>query len=247
MNNRRWRIRLGIGLAVLSAFVFALHYLVFQDLHHLGIYTLHDIAFLPLEVLFVTLILHALLERRQHMELMQKLNMVIGAFFSEVGGDLLELLAEVDSDREALIRRFDVGLDWDDRRLQVAAAEAAAGGFSLAPTRDSVAQLRSFMIEKRQFLLGLLENQNLLENERFSDVLWAVFHLGDELQRRKDVSALPDSDLAHLAGDMERVYGQTIAEWFEHLRHLKVRYPYLYSLAVRSNPLGMHTGVEVRA
>jgi hypothetical protein len=37
-----------------------------------------------------------------------------------------------------------------------------------------------------------------------------------------------------------------ISEWFEHLRHLKVRYPYLYSLAVRSNPLDTGAVVEVR-
>ena len=245
MNIRSWRVRLGLVLAIVSAVLFVAHFLIFRDLHHLGIFTVHDIAFLPLEVLIVTLILHALLEHRQRAELMQKLNMVIGAFFSEVGSDLLEKLAEFDPDRGKLLERFDVEIGWDDKRLRQAAAEAMGHTFKLEPTREGIEDLRTFLNQKRQFLLGLLENQSLLENERFTDVLWAVFHLGDELSRRTDIESLPESDIAHLAGDMERAYGRMIAEWFEHLRHLKVRYPYLHSLAVRSNPLDAETGVEV--
>lgn len=245
MHDRKWRLTLGAGLAALSGVLFFVHYLTFHDLHHLGIFTLHDIAFLPLEVLIVTLIIHAMLERRERTELMLKLNMVIGAFYSEVGTELLERLAAFDRDREALASRFDVETEWDDARLVKAVHEASSATFVLEPTREGIAELREFMIAKRQFLLGLLENQNLLENERFTDVLWAVFHLGDELQRRTDVAALPDTDIAHLAGDMERAYGRAISEWFEHLRHLRVRYPYLFSLAVRANPIDEEQGVEV--
>ena len=246
MDKRQWRLRLGITLAAASAALFVLHYLVFRDLHHLGIFTLHDIAFLPLEVLIVTLILHALLEQRQHSELMQKLNMIISAFFSEVGIDLLKHLAALDNDPESLARRFDLDASWDDKRLKQASAEAASGTYKLSPTHESIQAMHDFLCEKRQFLLGLLENQSLLENERFTDALWAVFHLGDELGRRTDIDSLPESDVAHLAGDMERAYGRMISEWFEHLRHLKVRYPYLYSLAVRSNPLDTGAVVEVQ-
>jgi hypothetical protein len=245
MNRSRWRLWLALGLAAIAAVLFVVHYLIFRDPHHLGIFTLHDLAFLPLEVLLVTLVLHALLEHRRHAELMQKLNMVIGAFFSEVGVDLLERLAALDVDRSKLDRGFKLDKSWDDKRLKQAAAEAAAGRFDLKPNRESIREMRGFLNEKRGFLLGLLENQTLLENERFTDVLWAVFHLGDELSRRRDIDSLPESDIAHIAADMERAYGRMIAEWFEHLRHLKSRYPYLYSLSVRSNPLDDEARVEV--
>jgi hypothetical protein len=173
--------------------------------------------------------------------------MVIGAFFSEIGVELLERLSEFDGDPEYLLSRFDVTPDWTDERLAEASKEARSHGFSLSPTREGTAELREFMISKRQFLLRLLENQNLLENEGFTDVLWATFHLGDELQRRRDIMAVSDHDLEHMGGDMERAYGHLIAEWFDHLRHLKTRYPYLYSLSVRANPLDFEKGVEVEA
>ena len=246
MRSRRWRLWFGLGLLAISGVLFWAHYLTFHDLHHLGIFTLHDLAFLPLEVLIVTLLLHAMIEGREHKEMLQKLNMVIGAFFSEVGGDLLEHLSYFDSKPEVLKATYDVGPGWTDAQLKAAAADAAAREFHLQPDREGTVKLREFMIIKRQFLLRLLENQNLLENEGFTDVLWAVFHLGDELQRRDDIMTVPESDLRHMAGDMERAYGRLISEWFEHLRHLKESYPYLYSLGVRGNPLDFEEGVEVR-
>lgn len=247
MNKKAWRIWFGLGLAALSAVLFAAHYLVFRDLHHLGIFTLHDLAFLPLEVLIVTLIIHATLEARERRELFQKLNMVIDAFFSETGIELLECLAEFDTQRDHLAKHFTVSEGWTSQQFDAAAKVAGQHDFHLAPTREGTLELRELLMGQRQFLLRLLENPNLLEDERFTDALWAVFHLGDELKRRKDLRAVPESDFAHLTLDMERAYRCLIVEWLQHLRHLKARYPYLYSIAIRTNPLISDGSVEVVA
>jgi len=78
-------------------FAFRCAHLAFRDFHHLAIFTLHDIAFLPVEVLIVTMILHELLERRARREKLHKLSMVIAAFFSEVGAELLRRIAVFDA------------------------------------------------------------------------------------------------------------------------------------------------------
>ena len=48
-------------------------------------------------------------------------------------------------------------------------------------------------------MLRLLENPNLLEQEAFTEQLWAVFHLADELQYRIDLPHLSNSDYRSLA------------------------------------------------
>lgn len=53
---------------------------------------------------------------------------------------------------------------------------------------------------------------------------------------RNGAAELPESDVRHLAGDIDRVYGQLAREWLAYTRHLKRDYPYLFSLAVRTNP-----------
>jgi len=50
---------------------------------------LGDVAFVPIEVLLVTLIIHRLLSEREKRTRLEKLNMVIGAFFSEMGTDVI--------------------------------------------------------------------------------------------------------------------------------------------------------------
>ena len=44
--------------------------------------------------------------------------------------------------------------------------------------------------QKRDFLLRLLENPNLLEHDSFANLLLAVFHLTEELAQRRDLDRL---------------------------------------------------------
>lgn len=96
--------------------------------------------------------------------------------------------------------------------------------------------LKNFLVQKRQFLLALLENPNLLEHEIFTDLLWATFHLTEELEARKSLTDCPEADIKHIAGDIQRVYCQLIVEWLSYVEHLKSKYPYLFSLVARTHP-----------
>ena len=96
--------------------------------------------------------------------------------------------------------------------------------------------LSSYLKEKSDLLLRQLENSDLIEHEAFTELLWATVHLRDELVYRYDFDVLPESDLQHLSGDVKRVYGLLTRQWLDYLLHLKVQYPYLFSLALRTNP-----------
>ena len=106
--------------------------------------------------------------------------------------------------------------------------------------------LRSFLIEKNYFLLRLLENPNLFEHEAFTDLLRAIFHLTEELVARKDFGKLPISDFNHLAGDIKRAYILLVHQWLEYMKYLKNNYPYLFSLAMRTNPFDQEVSPVVK-
>jgi hypothetical protein len=55
-----------------------------------------DIAFVPIQVLLVTLIISGLLNMREKRVRLEKLNMVIGTFFSEVGTRLVAYFSDFD-------------------------------------------------------------------------------------------------------------------------------------------------------
>jgi hypothetical protein len=118
--------------------------------------------------------------------------------------------------------------------------------FKIDIHKGNIDQMRSLLIDKRAFLLRLLENPNLLEHDEFTELLWAVFHLAEELSNRETVHGLPDTDYDHLAGDIKRASGLLVREWLSYMEHLKGNYPYLFSLAVRTNPFNPQASVEVK-
>ena len=106
--------------------------------------------------------------------------------------------------------------------------------------------LKTFLVEQSSFLLSLLENPVLLEHAEFTEILYATFHLAEELHNRDDITNLPETDYAHLAGDIHRVYGQLVYQWLEYMKYLKNNYPYLFSLAMRKNPFDKSASPIVR-
>lgn len=246
MKKLNWRVQFGVILVASTAVLLFLHELAFPKLaHEFGLYfATHEIAMMPLEVLLVSMVLHSLLERRAHREKMHKMHMVIGAFFSEVGSHLLRRFAAMDGTIEVR-EHFLVNGDWKASRYAAARQAVLAYDYNVQVSAEDLWHLKEMLVGKRQFLLGLLQNPSLLEHEQFTNALWAVFHLTEELEQRPSLDGLPDTDHTHLSGDIKRAYGAVAAQWLEHVEHLQGAYPYLFSLAVRTNPLDPGASVTV--
>jgi hypothetical protein len=241
-----WQVTFGLILISLSVLFYVIHYLIFRDVRHIFIYLIGDIAFLFIDVLIVMLVLHRLLVYREKQSMLKKLNMVIGTFFSEVGTELLKKLSRFDPLSAEIGRRLVVTKDWADRDFMEIARSIHKRQSDINSKKEPLDDAKNFLVSKRPFLLALLENPNLLEHESFTDLLWAVFHLTDELAHRTDLKKLPDSDYEHLAGDMKRAYHKLLVQWLDYMKHLKHDYPYLFSLAMRTNPFDKNASVEVK-
>jgi hypothetical protein len=245
-----WRVRLGLLLVVMAGILYLINFTVFHDLHDLEFYLSIDTAFLPIEILFVVLVIESAISAREKSILLEKLNMVIGTFFSELGTDLMRKITKFDIDTEQIRQSLIITDDWTEKDFKSAASTIKEFDYSLEIGDDQqsiefLQDLKEFLKERRDFLLRLLENPNLLEHETFTDLLRAVFHVTEELEKRKDLTKLPPTDYMHLNGDVERVYGFLISEWIMYMEHLMNNYPYLFSLAMRVNPFDPHAKVEI--
>lgn len=246
MKRLDWTIILGLSLIVLSAIFYIIHFLLFRDAHHILLYLIGDLAFLPIEVLLVTLILHRLLNEREKRVMLKKLYMVIGAFFSEVGTRLLKFFAGFESHPVELGKNLIIKDNWSDQEFINARRFIKNYKYKIKSQNGDLQDLRSYLIEKRGFLLRLLENPNLLEHESFAELLWAVFHLTEELVARQNVRHLSDADFEHLSNDIKRAYVLLISEWLQYMKHLREDYPYLFSLALRTNPHDPNASPEIK-
>jgi len=234
------QIRLGLLFAAISGLLYFIHYSIFHDTHHIFIYMIGDLAFLPLEVFLVVILIERIISHREKLAIMQKLNMVVGAFFSEVGTGLLQRLLGCFANRNEIIRQFAIDQGWTHDDFKKAISKITSREDKSNCNNIDLEELRTFLLEKRSFLLRLLENPNLLEYEQFTDVLWAAFHLTEELEARPSMSGLPATDLQHINGDIERLYGRLASEWISYAEHLNLNYPYLFSLVARIHPFQEH-------
>lgn len=236
MKRFNWMVLTGVLLVVLSALLYGAHFLIFRDTYHIFIYMIGDLAFLPFEVLLVTLIIHRLLSARERRNRLQKLNMVIGAFFSEAGTELLAYLSDSDPDIEKKRDACIMSERWTGKEFDRVEKMIREFDYSIDIGAVRLDGLRNFLLGKREFLLRLLENPNLLEHESFAGLLRAVFHLTEELELRTECGELTEEDKKHMISDIQRVYRALVAEWMRYMKHLRSEYPFLFSFAVRTNP-----------
>ncbi len=244
--ERSYILRLAVLLVSVSAALYVIHYLLFRDLHTVLFYFVMDVAFLPVSVLVVGVIIESLLARRERRTVRNKLNMVIGAFFSQIGNRLLVTLTPAVDRREELRERLGVTGRWNKQDFNKAASFARALDHAIDIDLLALPALRDQLTGHRDFMVRLLENPLLLEHTKFTDLLWAIFHLCEELDYRPDLSELPAADRAHLAGDTRRVYGQLAATWVEYAQHLKTAYPFLFALVVRMQPFQQDPSAVIR-
>lgn len=235
MKKLRNTILLGLGLVGLSALLHAVHYAIFQDLHHILIYLLADIAFIPLEVFFVSVVLERIIEKRDERTITKKLNMLIGLFYQEVGNDLLTQF--VHADLGLASNRLDAMIDfkWDAAKYKNLSACIKMHKYNVSMAHIDLNAMDSLMTMKKDMVVSLITNPTIHEHGAFSEVLMSLFHLADELKHRP-LEALTREDIDHLKVDIDRVYRKLAEEWVTYMSHLQVDYPYLFLAAVKSNP-----------
>jgi len=247
MRRGKWQWVAVAWLVSISLILYVFHFLIFRDSRHIFLWSLTSLAFLPISVLFVTLIINRLLTDRERRARLQKMNMVIGAFFSEVGNEFLAMLAAWDEHAVALRPLLDVKGNWETKDYVRSIRKLAEHAYEVSPERVDLCAVKEFLGERRTFLLRLLENPNLLEHEAFTALLRAVLHVAEELNYRESLEGLPASDIRHLAGDLRRAYAVLVRQWLEYIWFIKSAYPYLFSLAVRTNPFDRDASAIVQS
>lgn len=187
------------------------------------------------------------LKRREESFRRQKLNMVAGLFFSELGTGLLRQFAQLDPRIDILHQILKISNEWENKDFYKAKKRLKEHRFVIDSRRGDLPKLREYLQNRANFLLRMLENPTLQEHGNFTDLLRAVFHLRDELLNRTDLSEMPDTDRQHLEGDIVRIYELLVSEWLSHMRYLKDNYKYLFSLALRVNPFDPDASPVVRS
>jgi hypothetical protein len=244
-EDTEWKVIAGIGLVTLSLALYTAHYLVFQDQQHLFLFLLGDLAFLPIEILVVTIIIEQMLVSRDMRMRTEKLNILIGMFFSRFGTRLLSNLSRDDPGIARIREKLVITEGWTPEQFRAVQSFFRTHSCEISGDRIDLVSLKQFLSGNEEFVMRIIENPMVFEHEAFTDLILAVSHLTEELKAREDLAALPPSDRSHLRADICRVYERLIPEWLKYMEYLKDHYPYLFSLSMRSNPFDPGASVIV--
>ncbi len=224
------------GLFLLSAVIYLVQYAFFHDSRDTLFYMLQDWAFLPAQIAVVTIVLGGVMAEREKRDRLAKTQMLASSFFFDLGTEMLNrLLAR--TDMKDLKPMLHIDPKWQEREFLAAEKTLRTAEVSVRCRPSDFAELKLLLAQKRLSMLVIASNPSLLEHEDFTDMLWAIFHLGDELNARLDFSALQPEDAVHLNEDVARVVREIMVNWLCHMSHIRQEYPYLFLLEAAKNPL----------
>jgi hypothetical protein len=158
---------------------------------------------------------------------------------------LMDRFSRYDPEFDIIRPELLITAQWTDKDFNAAREDAHKHNYGVDIKKVDLDNLKQFLFERRGFLVRLLENPVLMEHQSFTDLLRATFHLAEELAYRNDFLDLPKPDGEHLAVDIKRVFHLIVSEWLDYMRYLKKNYPFLFSLAMRTNPFDDKASVVI--
>lgn len=223
-------------LLLLSFFIYYLQIYIFNNTEQTLFYLFQDLAFLPISVILISYVLQKYSKNKEKEENFKKLQIVVSAFYSELGTTLIRKISVFDKNLTLFKEKVDLRNEIDSNEKKTKLNQIIKFDYDMDIEISDLEDLKSFLTSKKTYITRMFENPNMLEHSRFLEMLWAVFHILDELENREDLNKLPLNDKKHLDNDLKRAYPLLIIEWLEYMYYLNKEYPYLYSLAIRKSP-----------
>ncbi len=246
-----WKAKFSIVMVLLIIIIYGSNYLVLGDAEHIISYIWTHLGFIPVDILIVAFLLDEIIERKEKEAMLEKLDMLMSTFFSEVGNELISQLSTANKYKTSTENLKSIKNwteeDYDNKMAEIKNTSIDFQADIPPEEREEFLEnLRTFLESKREFIINLMINPNLLEKEEFTGLITAILHLDEELEHRKELELVTDADFGHLNGDMQRVYDRLVHEWVYYLKYLYKHYPYMIALIVRTNPFDEDADVYVK-
>ncbi|CEN82602.1 hypothetical protein [Paraclostridium sordellii] len=227
MKKIRYYFVISFILIALSAVMFLIHYLVFGQALNTAYYSLMNLCFIPINSLVVTIILEKFIDYRAKKDRIEKINMLVGIFFTEVGGKLMHLIIDSDKDAKNYITNFE-----DLNNIKKCLNEY---DYKVDMNNIDLCSIKNILLENNNLFVTLISNENVFQHQIFTDLLMSVVHLRDEIIFMEKDDSL-ELNINHLENDVIRVYKNISIQWISYLEYLNKSYPFLYNNAIRVNP-----------
>jgi len=227
-----WLIFFGVLLLTTSATVYLFHYMIFRDAHHIFLYLIGDIGFVPLEVILITMVFHKFLLRKEKHVKFEKLNAVVGVFFTRVGNDLIQFLSQYDLQYEETKKFIDVHNDWTTSDFDKKIKEFRTYKANIDTDQIPLSVLQRIIKKEESLILQVFGNTDMLDSYSLAYLFHTMFHLIDNLDHSTKNGR---TSLHKLDINVEKLYTFLIYRWLHYTKHISEFYPHHYPTLVNKH------------
>lgn len=236
-----------IALFFLCSIVFLVaQLLIFKRTSDTFFYIFQDMIFLPINAIIVSFILGNMIRENEKKERKSKIGILINEFYAESGEDIIIYLNKFVVDLNEVANCIDIKTDWSFADFTKVSNKVSSLNVKFSITEEELDSLYIKLLSKKLNILRLFENQSILEHDQFTEMLWAVYHLLEELRNRNNMQDLSEKDIEHIKVDMKKAYIVLVKEWVIYMQNLKSSYPYLFSLSVRKAIFAKNSGGKIK-
>ena len=113
-SHKKWKIKFSILMIILIIVIYGSNYLVLGDGEHIISYVWTHLGFIPVDILVVAFILDEIIERKEKEAMLEKLDMLMSTFFSEIGNELISQLSSANKYKTNTENLKSIK-NWDDK------------------------------------------------------------------------------------------------------------------------------------
>lgn len=196
--TKKETIRTVLLLCLISTCIYGLQIILFHDVRNTEFYILQDLAFIPISIAITTIVVGNIIDNRAKKEAYEKAAMLRAVFFTDIGRTLMKRLYDVSDAKTLSYLNEAISVKEKQEKIRTC-------NIHVHTDKDTYEFIRTFLTEKQQDLMTLSGNNDLMDQDDFTQLLGGLFHLLDEFSLRGSYDQLKEDDISHMNEDFTKV------------------------------------------
>ena len=159
MKIQKSNIILIVILILLSVSIYYLQNQIFHQESNTIFYLFQDLAFVPIQVLLVTLLLNRFLNLMEARKKTKKINVIISTFFVGVGIEILAMMSVFNRNNDQLYHLLQMS---EEGKIKSLRKKLNDFNYEILVDQERMMRLSALLNQYRDFMLNMLGNYNLM-------------------------------------------------------------------------------------
>lgn len=225
-----------LPIVAITVCFYAIYYLLLHNKDDIITSIMDNIISVPFNVLITGILFDYILNRKTRKIEEEKIDMVIGIFYTEVGNELLKMMTKADECIELVRSDLLATYDWEEENYENAIKILDQMDYCVDIDKIDISEMKLLLDKSTPLIIDLLSGNVLKNKIDFTEIVVSVFHLRCEFNERIIQDELEEYEKEHLIDDIEVAYKLLAKRWYQYIYILQKEHPQLFVKALINSP-----------